>query len=180
MRASETSVTDPSTRLKLELFHPPVEVERKFLVANDDWKHSVVGSVAIRDGLVALYKDRKVRVRIAERTATITVKGPRTGIRRDEFEYEIPLADAERMLGAICDKDVLEKRRYFVEAPPAIWHVDVYTGLLDGVVLAEIELLQENETLVLPSWVGREVTGDLRYRKFNLLALHARRQPQPA
>ena len=173
-------MSDPSSRLKLELFHAPVEVERKFLVANDDWKHSVVGSVAIRDGLVALYKDRKVRVRISEGTATITLKGPRTGIRRDEFEYEIPLADAERMLCAICNTDVLDKRRYFVEASPAIWHVDVYTGLLDGVVLAEIELRQENEALVLPSWVGREVTGDLRYRKFNLLALHRRRQPELA
>src|SRR3974390_2637658 len=104
---SGASVSDPSTRLKLELFHPPVEVERKFLVANDDWKRSVTGSVAIRDGLVALYKDRKVRVRIAEGTATITVKGPRRGIRRDEFEYEIPLADAERMLAAICRGAVL-------------------------------------------------------------------------
>ena len=173
-------MSDPSTRLKLELFHPPVEVERKFLVANDDWKRSVTGSVAIRDGLVALYKDRKVRVRIAEGTATITVKGPRRGIRRDEFEYEIPLADAERMLAAVCDKDVLEKRRYFVEAVRAIWHVDVYAGVLDGVVLAEIELRQENEMPALPAWVGREVTGDLRYRKFNLRALHTRRQPEPA
>jgi len=174
-------VTDASSRLKLELFHTPVEVERKFLIANDDWKRSVVGSVAIRDGLVALYKDRKVRVRISDDTATITIKGPRTGIRRDEFEYEIPLVDAERMLATVCNKDVLEKRRYFVEASRAIWHVDVYSGVLDGVVLAEIELRQENETLALPSWVGREVTGDLRYRKFNLRALHAKpRQPEPA
>jgi CYTH domain-containing protein len=173
-------VSDPSSRLKLELFHPPVEIERKFLIANDDWRRSVIGSVAIRDGMVALYKDRKVRVRISEGTATITLKGPRAGIRRDEFEYEIPLADAERMLAAICDKEVLEKRRYFVEATSAIWFVDVYSGVLDGVMLAEIELRQENETPVLPSWIGREVTGDLRYRKFNLLAMHGRRQPEPA
>jgi adenylate cyclase len=119
-----------------------------------------------------------VRVRISDGTATITLKGPRTGIRCDEFEYEIPLADAERMVDAICNKDVLEKRRYFVEASHAIWHVDVYTGALEGVVVAEIELRQENEALALPSWAGREVTGDLRYRKFNLLALHARRQPE--
>ncbi len=156
----------------MELFHSPVELERKFLVANDDWKRAVVRSVAIRDGLIALYKDRKVRLRIAEGTATIAIKGPRSGIRRDEFEYEIPLADAERMLATICSGDVLEKRRYFVEASRAVWHVDVYAGALDGIVLAEIELAHENEDLALPPWIGREVTDDLRYRKVNLVAQH--------
>ncbi len=166
-------MSDSPSRPKLELFHAPVEFKRKFLVASDDWKRSVVGSVAIRDGLIALYKDRKVRVRIAESTATIAIKGPRSGVRRDEFEYEIPLADAERMLSAICSSDVLEKRRYFVEASRAVWHVDVYAGALDGIVLPEIELAHENEALVLPGWLGREVTDDPRYRKVNLRALHA-------
>lgn len=171
-------MSDPSIRPKLELFHTPIEVERKFLVANDGWKRSVIRSVEICDGLIALYKDRKVRVRISEGTATITIKGPRAGIKRDEFEYEIPLADAERML-AVCRDDILQKRRHFVEASGTIWFVDVYTGVLAGVVIAEIELREASETLALPSWIGREVTGDLRYRKFNLRALHAaRRQPE--
>ena len=89
------SVPEKSERPKLQLQHSPVEIERKFLVANNEWKQSAVRSVNIRDGLIAIYKDRKVRVRISGDIATIAVKGPRIGIERPEFEYEIPMADAE-------------------------------------------------------------------------------------
>jgi adenylate cyclase len=75
----------------------PVEIERKFLIANDAWRQSAVRSVSIRDGLIAGYKDRKVRVRISGDIATVAIKGPRIGIVRPEFEYEIPIADAEGM-----------------------------------------------------------------------------------
>src|SRR5262249_8596370 len=81
--------------LKLHLHHAPIEIERKFLIANDAWKQSVVGTVNIRDGLIASYRSRKVRVRISDQIAVITIKGPRSGIARAEYEYEIPLADAE-------------------------------------------------------------------------------------
>ena len=86
--------------LKLHLHHAPIEIERKFLIANDAWTHSVVGSVNIRDGLIASYKSRKVRVRISDQIAVITIKGPRRGIARAEYEYEIPLADAELIIGS--------------------------------------------------------------------------------
>jgi CYTH domain-containing protein len=88
--------------LKLHLHHASIEIERKFLIANDAWKHSVVGSVSIRDGLIASYKSRKVRVRISDQIAVITIKGPRRGIARAEYEYEIPLADAELIMSNIC------------------------------------------------------------------------------
>ena len=88
-------VSEKPERPKLQLQHSPVEIERKFLVANNEWKQSAVRSVNIRDGLIAIYKDRKVRVRISGDIATIAVKGPRIGIERPEFEYEIPMADAE-------------------------------------------------------------------------------------
>jgi adenylate cyclase len=91
------SVREKSNRSKLQLHHGPVEIERKFLVASDEWKQSAVGSVKIHDGLIAATKDRKVRVRIAgNEIATIAIKGPRIGLAQAEFEYEIPLADAER------------------------------------------------------------------------------------
>jgi CYTH domain-containing protein len=105
---------------------PNIEIERKFLVANDDWRQLAVRSVNIRDGLIAVYKDRKVRVRLSGDIATIAIKGPRIGIVRPEFEYEIPIADAERMLSTMCQDDTLEKQRFFVEDAGATWHVDVY------------------------------------------------------
>jgi CYTH domain-containing protein len=160
--------------LKLNLDHTPVEIERKFLVATDDWRHSIVRSVHIRDGLIAVYKDRKVRVRIADAVATIAIKGPRSGIARAEYEYEIPVADAEDILSTICHDDMVEKQRFFVQEAGALWQIDVYGGLLHGVVIAEIELKQEFQQLQLPKWIGKEVTGDLSYRKINMVAKRRR------
>ena len=156
--------------LKLHLHHAPIEIERKFLIANDAWRHSVVGSVNIRDGLIASYKSRKVRVRISDQIAVITINGPRRGIARAEYEYEIPLTDAELIMSNICGDETLEKQRYLVEHAGAIWHIDVYGGVLKGVVIAEIELKQEDQKFALPPWVGKEVTGDEFYKKINLAA----------
>jgi adenylate cyclase len=162
------SVGKNSDRPKLQLRHNPVEIERKFLVANDAWRQSAARSVSIRDGLIAAYKDRKVRVRISGDIATVAIKGPR--IVRPEFEYEIPITDAERMLSTICRDDTLEKQRFFVENAGATWHVDVYGGILQGIVIAEIELQRETEELTLPHWVGKEITGDPFYKKINMRA----------
>jgi CYTH domain-containing protein len=117
-----------------------------------------------------VYKDRKVRVRICGDIATIAIKGPRIGIGRPEFEYEIPMADAEMILSTICQDDTLEKQRFFVEDAAATWQVDVYGGILEGVVIAEIELKQESQELILPRWIGKEVTGDAFYKKINMRA----------
>ena len=169
---------EKSDRPRLRLHHGPVEIERKFLVANDEWRLSVVGSVSIRDGLIAAYQGRKVRVRISGDIATVAIEGQRTGIVRPEFEYEIPIADAERMLSTVCRDDTLEKQRFFVEDTGATWHVDVYGGILQGVVIAEIELERETQELILPRWMGKEVTGDSFYKKINMRAraLKAHRQ----
>jgi adenylate cyclase len=174
------SVSEKSERPKLQLHHGPIEIERKFLVANGEWRQSAVRSVGIRDGLIAVYKDRKVRVRISGDIATVAIKGPRIGIVRSEFEYEIPIVDAERMLSTMCQDDTLEKQRFFVEDAGATLHVDVYSGILQGVVIAEIELKQEGQELILPRWIGKEVTGDSFYKKINMRAraLTAHRQGQ--
>jgi CYTH domain-containing protein len=173
------SVRQKSDRPKLQLHHGPVEIERKFLVSNDEWRQLAVRSVRFRDGLIAAYKDRKVRVRIAgDDVATVAIKGPRIGIAQAEFEYEIPIADAERMLSTICRDDTLEKERFFVEDTGGTWHVDVYSGILQGVVIAEIELKDESQELILPGWIGKEVTGDPFFKKINMRAqaLNARRE----
>jgi adenylate cyclase len=145
------SVRRKFDRLKLQLHHGPVEIERKFLVTNDEWRQLAVRSVRLRDGLIAAYKDRKVRVRIAgDDIATVAIKGSRIGIAQAEFEYEIPIADAERMLSTMCQDDALEKECFFVEDAGGTWHVDVYSGILQGVVIAEIELKHESQELILP------------------------------
>jgi adenylate cyclase len=147
-----------------------LEIERKFLVANSSWKDSVVRSVRIRDGLIANNKGHKARVRIANDVATIALKSRRLGLTRTEFEYVIPYSDAEEMLRIMCDGNVLDKVRHFVSHAGNIWQVDLYDGLLDGVVLAEIELTDTDQKLTLPDWIGAEVTTDPNYRKINMVA----------
>ena len=148
----------------------PLEIERKFLVANDVWKTSMARSIRIRDGLIASNNGHKARVRISDAKATITLKSRRIGPTRTEFEYAIPLSDGEEMLQTMCDGHVLDKVRHLVPHAGATWHVDVYDGILNGVVLAEIELERADQKLELPAWIGKEVTGDPSYRKVNLLA----------
>ena len=145
-----------------------VEIERKFLVANDQWRKSVTGSVHIRDGLVAYENGKKVRVRITDGRATLTLKGYREGIARGEFEYPIPLSDAEDIIGTMCGGQTLEKRRHSLLFEGMRWEVDVYEGLLAGVVLAEVEMKSASQIVAIPGWIGQEVTGDPKYRKVNM------------
>jgi adenylate cyclase len=147
-----------------------LEIERKFLVANEGWKTAVTRRVRIRDGLIANNKGNKARVRIADDVATIALKSRRRGEVCTEFEYAIPYADAEEMLRTMCDGHVLGKVRHFVSHAGNNWYVDVYEGVLNGVVLAEIELTDAGQEFALPDWIGAEVTSDPRYRKINMIA----------
>lgn len=149
-----------------------LEIERKFLVVNDAWRRDALKSEHLRDGLIAHFGEGKVRVRLTDSRASLTIKGPRSGIIRQEFEYEIPRAHAEQMLQTLCLKDpVLEKVRHTVPFGGLTWTVDVYMGPLAGVVFAEVELENPDQPLQLPPWVGEEVTHDLRFRKHALLAV---------
>lgn len=152
------------------------EIERKFLVANDDWKNFVVRRVRIRDGLIANNNGHKARVRIADDVATIALKSRKRGLVRTEFEYAIPYCDAEQILRIMCDGNVLDKVRNFLPYAGNAWQVDVYEGLLDGVILAEIELTDEDQKLTIPDWIGTEVSFDPRYRKINMMAAARVRQ----
>jgi CYTH domain-containing protein len=109
-------------------------------------------------------------VRIADDVATIALKSRKRGLVRNEFEYAIPLSDAEEMLHLICDGNVLDKIRHFIPHGSDTWQVDVYEGLLNGIVLAEIELADADQKLTLPDWIGADVTADPRYRKINMVA----------
>ena len=147
-----------------------LEVERKFLVADDAWKRDIIKSEHMRDGLIARFGDGKVRVRQAESGASLTIKGPRKGTSRPEFEYEIPRADAEQILRTLCQGDpVIEKVRHTVPCGGLDWTIDVYLGPLAGVVLAEVELEHPDQRLHLPPWVGEEVTNNPRFRKTTIV-----------
>ena len=151
-----------------------LETERKFLPANDDWKREVIKRKHFWDGLIARFGKGKVRVRLTESDARLTIKGPRERLSRLEFEYEIPRADAEHMLRLLCQADpILEKVRHTVQFGGLDWRIDVYTGPLFGVVLAEVELKHPDQHLQLPPWAGEEVTNDPRFKK-SALALRAR------
>jgi len=147
----------------------PIEIERKFLVATDEWRAAIVKSVCLEDGLIASVGGRKVRVRIADDRATLTVKGARVGLGRDEFEYEIPLADAQTMLRDHCEGKVVTKVRHFVQEAGFTFEIDVYDGLLAGIIIAEAELEAEDQDFPRPAWLGEEITGREEYRKVNML-----------
>ena len=146
-----------------------VEIERKFLVKNEQWRESVIAETRLRQGYLTTGEGSTVRVRIDGERAYLTVKGATVGIRRFEFEYEIPLPDAELLLEQVALKPQVEKIRYQVRCGKHIWDLDLFLGENHGLVLAEIELEAENETFELPGWAGEEVSDDPRYHNSNLV-----------
>ena len=145
------------------------EIERKFLVSGEAWRETAAGT-RYRQGFLSTEPERTVRVRVAGPRGSITVKGKNVGARRAEFEYEIPVADAERMLDTLCQRPLIEKVRYTLAAGPHTWEIDVFEGSNAGLVVAEIELSSEDEAFEKPAWVGDEVTDDPRYFNSNLVA----------
>lgn len=124
----------------------------------------------IRDGLLLTGGGGKLRVRICDERAVLTVKGPRKGLARHEFEYPVPLSDAEDMISSLAMGRILSKWRFLVPFGGLVWEVDRYEAPLEGVTIAEVELPREDYPLVLPSWAGDEITGDPKWRKIALLA----------
>lgn len=142
----------------------PVEIERKFLVVSDEWRALADGGRRLRQAYIAHDRNGSVRVRLAADKAWLTLKTARSGMVRDEFEYEIPLNEAEEMLQRLCSGPVIEKTRYRVPHDGKIWEVDMFSGCADGLILAEVELQAVDERFDLPDWVGDEVTEDPRFR----------------
>lgn len=147
-----------------------IEIERKFLVEGDAWTAVAGEGVLCRQGYLDSGKGTTVRVRIMGTHAYLTIKGATSGITRSEFEYEIPVPDAEELL-ALCGDAVVEKERYFIDHAGMTWELDVFSGANDGLIMAEIELESENQLFELPDWAGAEVSADPRYRN-GYLARH--------
>ncbi len=145
---------------------PPVEIERKFLVVDEGWRLGAVGR-SIRQGYLSRGDSAVVRVRIYGDDAFLTVKGKQVGITCPEFEYAIPLDEAAAML-ELAQGSLIEKTRYRIEFSGHTWEVDEFEGENRGLILAEIELGSEDEPFAKPSWVGREVSRDPRFKNSRL------------
>jgi len=144
------------------------EIERKFLVIGDSWRDVAEGT-PYRQGFLSTEPERTVRVRVAGSRGSITIKGKTVGARRAEFEYEIPVSDAQNMLDTLCKRPLIEKVRYALPIGRHIWEIDVFEGENAGLVVAEIELGSEDEAFDKPEWAGDEVTDDPRYFNSNLV-----------
>lgn len=143
-----------------------VEIERKFLVINDDYKRMATSSHRIVQGYLSADPQATVRVRTLDSQAFVTIKSKTVGCSRGEWEYSVPLADAEEML-ALC-RSKIEKTRWMIPFAGYTWEVDEFAGRLTGLTLAEIELPSEDAAFAQPSFVGAEVTGDPQYYNSNL------------
>lgn len=144
------------------------EIERKFLVLDDSWRTPGVRSIRMRQGYLSEGYERSVRVRTENDRAFINIKSSDDGIHRLEYEYEIPLRDAEEILECIALRPLIEKTRYIVVHEGFEWEIDVFEGDNAGLVVAEVELPSAGVRLPLPEWAGREVSDELRYYNVSL------------
>jgi CYTH domain-containing protein len=139
-----------------------IEIERKFLVKPRLWKPTVPGILYIQ-GYVAMTTKFVVRVRIKGDQACLTMKAAKAGLTRKEYEYPIPISDAEKLLADINPPEPIRKIRYRIPYKAHLWEVDEFQGANQGLLLAEIELKAEDESFETPPWIGKEVTGDERF-----------------
>jgi adenylate cyclase len=152
-----------------------IEIERKFLVAGD-YRPFATGSLRIVQGYLSSVPERSVRVRILDDRGYLAIKGAgnETGATRFEWEREIPLAEAEELL-RLCEPGVIEKTRSLVPVGDHVFEVDEFHGENEGLVMAEVELADEDEAFAKPEWLGEEVTGRAEYYNTSLMKRPFRR-----
>lgn len=141
-----------------------IEIERKFLVRNDSFKKEAFAKNHIAQGYLSSVPERTVRVRIKSEKGFLTIKGASndSGLSRFEWEKEIPISEAKSLL-LLCEKGVIDKTRFEIKKGNHVFEVDEFYNDNEGLIVAEIELDSENDTFEIPDWLGKEVTGDIRY-----------------
>ena len=144
------------------------EIERKFLVKDDSWRSQSRG-VLYRQGYLTADPHLAIRVRIAADEAWLTIKGATVGVSRAEDDDPIPLIDAQEMLDHLCEKPLIEKYRYRLNAGEITWEIDAFLGENQGLIIAEVELHDEGQSFEKPPWLGMEVSDDPRYYNANLV-----------
>ena len=138
------------------------EIERKYLLKGDSWRELSIGTVYCQ-GYIDTKNQVTVRVRIVGQQGYLTIKGPSVECSRLEFEYPIPVQDAQEMLNILCEQPLIEKIRYKVQWGGLTWEIDEFDGLNKGLIIAEVELNDANQEIELPPWIGEEVSHDHRY-----------------
>lgn len=144
------------------------EIERKFLVEEGAWRQAP--ATRYRQGYLSTVKERTVRVRTIGDQGYLTIKGLSVGASRLEFEYPIPVDDANQLLSELCERPLIEKDRHKLDHAGLTWEVDEFFGENQGLILAEVELASEDQPFARPDWVTEEVTEDPRYFNANLIA----------
>lgn len=144
------------------------EIERKFLLVSDAWRQLVVRVETFRQGYLSNNPRASVRVRIANDTATLNIKGMTIGLQRPEYEYTIPLAEAAELLDQLCERPLIEKTRHFVEFGGNLWEIDEFHGDNAGLVVAEVELDSPDQVIMMPTWAGKDVSHVERYYNVRL------------
>ena len=145
-----------------------VEIERKFLLAGDGWR-ALGEAMLLRQGYLCSDPVRTVRVRIEGGEGSLTIKSKGSGISRGEWEYPIPLSEAQELLDTLCERPLVEKYRRRIVHAGFTWEVDEFLGENAGLVVAEIELPHEDAVFEKPDWIGLEVSGDKRYYNSTLI-----------
>ena len=145
------------------------EIERKFLLRNDKWRELADAGQFMRQGYLVGSKKASIRVRIVGERANLNIKSATLGVSRQEYEFPIPLAEANEMLETLAEGPLIEKTRYHVNYGDHTWEIDVFAGDNDGLVVAEIELDDVHENFEQPEWLGEEVSHDPRYYNVSLV-----------
>jgi len=145
------------------------EIERKFLLKDASWKALADAGTQYSQGYLVGSQQASVRVRIQGERAFLNIKSATIDITRQEFEYEVPLDEAKEILETLCEKPLISKKRYHLKSENHLWEIDVFQGDNEGLVVAEIELADENEYFVKPDWLGDEVSDDERYYNVSLV-----------
>lgn len=146
-----------------------IEIERKFLIRDDRWRQQVERSTRMRQGYLTSDARCSVRVRVAGSQGFLNIKSGTLGIQRSEYEYAIPLTEAEEILDTLCEKPLLEKTRHFVHHGQHVWEIDEFAGENAGLIVAEVELRHPDEPLTCPDWLGEDVSHDIRYYNSQLV-----------
>ena len=146
-----------------------IEIERRFLVADDSWLAASESNQRIVQGYILVSESKAVRVRIAGEEAWLTVKGGTDVLNRLEFEYAIPPDDAQTMIETLCENQVIDKVRHRIGQGELTWEIDIFNGANAGLVIAELELPTADTPFDRPAWLGEEVSDDCRYLNARLL-----------
>lgn len=153
----------------MEHLNLATEIERKFTIKNDSWRKNIDKSQRYVQGYLAGNERASVRIRIAGEQANINIKSATLGIFRQEYEYPLPLEDAQKMLADLCEKPVIDKVRHFVTHAGKVWEIDEFSGENEGLIVAEIELNAIEEAFEIPDWADKDVSDDKRYYNVSLV-----------